>query len=294
MKPVGLSGSRGVIRANDADELRAAHRRVVALLARPEIRALRTGAEQEMLIENYIPGREYADRRAADLRAVPDARHLRQARSAGRPVLRGNDLRDPAAAAAGSATGGGGDDRAAPRRRSGCGTGRSMRNAASMPAGVAMLEVAARPIGGLCSRVLRFVGGEAGRCRAALAGMAAAAACGGEGRLRSAARGAGGGGDDDSDPAPRHVPERGRRGGGGARVRASRRCGLPPSAITCSSRCPRRAAISGSSSPGRATGARGGGGGARRAPASAVRDRSGDRRPAGVTAGSSPLDCCGT
>lgn len=60
LKPVGLSGSRGVIRANDARELDAAYGRIRALLARPQIRAARAGLEDEILVEHYIDGAEYA------------------------------------------------------------------------------------------------------------------------------------------------------------------------------------------------------------------------------------------
>ena len=60
LKPVGLSGSRGVIRANDARELEAAYDRIRALLARPQIRAARAGLEDQILVEEYIEGRELA------------------------------------------------------------------------------------------------------------------------------------------------------------------------------------------------------------------------------------------
>ena len=60
VKPLGLSGSRGVIRADTPQQLAAAVDRVRALLARPAVRALRTGLENELLIEGYIEGREYA------------------------------------------------------------------------------------------------------------------------------------------------------------------------------------------------------------------------------------------
>jgi biotin carboxylase len=60
LKPVGLSGSRGVVRADDSAQLRAAFGRVAALLARPEIRAQRTGLERELLIEAFVEGPEYA------------------------------------------------------------------------------------------------------------------------------------------------------------------------------------------------------------------------------------------
>jgi hypothetical protein len=60
LKPLGLSGSRGVIRANDAQEFAAAWTRIRALLARPQIRAARAGLEDEILVEEYIDGREFA------------------------------------------------------------------------------------------------------------------------------------------------------------------------------------------------------------------------------------------
>jgi biotin carboxylase len=60
LKPVGLSGSRGVIRANTRAEFADAFTRIRALLARPDIRASRAGLEEQILVEQYIVGREYA------------------------------------------------------------------------------------------------------------------------------------------------------------------------------------------------------------------------------------------
>ena len=60
LKPIGLSGSRGVIRANSPREFLAARERIAALLARPQIRAARTGLEDQILVEEYIDGREFA------------------------------------------------------------------------------------------------------------------------------------------------------------------------------------------------------------------------------------------
>ncbi len=60
LKPVGLSGSRGVIRANTYSEYVDAFARIRALLARPDIRASRAGLEQQILVEEYVVGREYA------------------------------------------------------------------------------------------------------------------------------------------------------------------------------------------------------------------------------------------
>jgi biotin carboxylase len=48
LKPLGLSGSRGVIRANNAAEFLAAFRRIARI------------GERELQVETYIPGREFA------------------------------------------------------------------------------------------------------------------------------------------------------------------------------------------------------------------------------------------
>ena len=61
--PLGLSGSRGVIRADSPAEWAAAFDRISALLARVDVRAARTGLESEVLVERFIEG---AHRRDAD------------------------------------------------------------------------------------------------------------------------------------------------------------------------------------------------------------------------------------
>jgi len=60
LKPKGLSGSRGVIRADDDASFAAAFNRICALLARPQIREARDGLEAEILVEQYIDGMEFA------------------------------------------------------------------------------------------------------------------------------------------------------------------------------------------------------------------------------------------
>jgi len=60
LKPLGLSASRGVIRANDPAEFVAAFRRIEALLARPEIRSMREEQNLYIQVESFVPGREYA------------------------------------------------------------------------------------------------------------------------------------------------------------------------------------------------------------------------------------------
>lgn len=60
LKPLFLSASRGVIRANGAEEFVAAFRRVSHILAEPDV-AKRGGAlARRMLVEGFIPGAEVA------------------------------------------------------------------------------------------------------------------------------------------------------------------------------------------------------------------------------------------
>ncbi|MEP6601397.1 MAG: ATP-grasp domain-containing protein, partial [Nitrospirota bacterium] len=60
LKPLGLSASRGVIRANDPDEFVVAFRRIHALLDSPDIRRLRDEQDRFIQVEAFIPGREFA------------------------------------------------------------------------------------------------------------------------------------------------------------------------------------------------------------------------------------------
>ena len=60
VKPVHLSGSRGVIRANGPEEFAIAFRRVAALLRKPEVAHGAGEWAQRILVEDFIPGREVA------------------------------------------------------------------------------------------------------------------------------------------------------------------------------------------------------------------------------------------
>jgi hypothetical protein len=60
LKPVALSGSRGVIRADDAAEARRAFARIAALLRSPQVRTLREEACDFIQAERYIEGVEVA------------------------------------------------------------------------------------------------------------------------------------------------------------------------------------------------------------------------------------------
>ena len=60
VKPLVLSGSRGVIRADDPAQLRAALSRVAALLRSPEVAQRRDPDLARLLVEEFIPGPEIA------------------------------------------------------------------------------------------------------------------------------------------------------------------------------------------------------------------------------------------
>jgi formate-dependent phosphoribosylglycinamide formyltransferase (GAR transformylase) len=60
LKPLSLSASQGVARANSRDEFLAAANRLRRLFESPEIQATREPHLDRMLVEGYIPGREVA------------------------------------------------------------------------------------------------------------------------------------------------------------------------------------------------------------------------------------------
>jgi len=60
LKPLSLAASQGVIRANDAPEFAAAVGRIRALLESPEIQVTREPWLDRLLVERYLPGEEVA------------------------------------------------------------------------------------------------------------------------------------------------------------------------------------------------------------------------------------------
>lgn len=159
IKPLGLSGSRGVIRADGADEFLSAVERIRELLWRPALRAQRTEVLDELMAEGYIDGREFA------LEGVLTDGVLRVFAIFEKPdPLEGpffeetiylTPPRIPEATRIAIVT----------EVRRACQAldlrqGPVHAECRVSAAGVVMLEVAARPIGGLCSRVLRFAGAD--------------------------------------------------------------------------------------------------------------------------------------
>ena len=150
LKPLGLSASRGVIRADNPAEFRAAFDRIQALL-----RQIQDDAAQWIQVESFIPGREVA------VEGIVTCGRLR--------VLAVFDKPDPMDGPYFEET-----IYVTPSRldRQACleATGKAVAAVglwhgplhAEMrlnDLGVWMLEMAARPIGGLCARALRFDGG---------------------------------------------------------------------------------------------------------------------------------------
>src|SRR5262245_45070727 len=60
VKPAALSGSRGVMRADDPESFAAAIARLRALLQSPDVRAERDESHDAILIEEFVPGHEFA------------------------------------------------------------------------------------------------------------------------------------------------------------------------------------------------------------------------------------------
>lgn len=155
LKPLALSASRGVIRADAPDAFVTAFRRIAALLRSPEIRVLREEAHDWILVEGFIEGREVA------LEGVLDQGRLRLLALFDKPdpldgpffeetiYVTPSRLAPEAQGQILEAT-----ERAA--RALGLVHGPIHAELRLSRAGPRVLEVAARAIGGLCSRVLRF------------------------------------------------------------------------------------------------------------------------------------------
>lgn len=155
IKPLSLAASQGVIRANNEEQFRSAVSRIAALLASPEIQVTREAGLDQLLVESYIPGKEVA------IEGLLDCGRLRVLAIFDKPdALEGpyfeetiyvtpsrlsNDqqraLRDCAARSVAAL---------------GLTHGPIHAEFRMNDSGPWVLEIAPRPIGGLCSRALRF------------------------------------------------------------------------------------------------------------------------------------------
>jgi len=153
LKPLGLSASRGVIRANNPEEFTAAFRRIEAMLRDPDI--LRYGEEHHRFIqvEGFIEGREFA------LEGILTSGRLRVLALFDKPdPLDGPYFEEtiyvtPSRESAGTQQEIIRTTESAVRAL-GLSRGPIHAEMRVNSSGVWMLEVAARPIGGLCARVL--------------------------------------------------------------------------------------------------------------------------------------------
>jgi hypothetical protein len=156
VKPLAMARSRGVMRADNAEAFCAAFSRIRALLARRDVQVQRNPAHRSILVEEYIPGDEFAVEGVVTdgtLQALavfdkPDPlvgpyfeETLYVTPSRLEPRLQGVLVHTVSAAC----------------RAIGLRQGPVHAEARVNHHGVYVLEVAARPIGGLCSRALRFV-----------------------------------------------------------------------------------------------------------------------------------------
>lgn len=155
LKPTFLAASRGVIRADGAAQFRAAWQRIAAILAEPEVARRGGEAAGEILVEDFVPGLEVA------LEGLLTAGSLRVLALFDKPdpldgpffeetiYVTPSRLPREAQARVAAVTG-----QAASAL--GLTEGPIHSELRLNPEGVWPIEVAARSIGGLCSRTLRF------------------------------------------------------------------------------------------------------------------------------------------
>ena len=155
LKPTFLAASRGVIRADDPASFRRAWDRITRILARPDVAAKGGDAANEILVEEFVPGPEVAvegllSEGRLDVLAVFDKPDPLDG-----PFFEETIYVTPSRLAAPALTG----IRTATERACralGLRHGPIHAELRVGPTGPSVIEVAARSIGGLCSRTLRF------------------------------------------------------------------------------------------------------------------------------------------
>jgi biotin carboxylase len=158
LKPLGLSGSRGVIRADSREEFAVAFDRIGALLARVDVRAARTGLDNIVLVERFIPGREFAVEGVLTAGALQVFAIFDKPDPLDGPFFEETIYVTPSSLEAASQT-----ELTSTIQQAtdalGLRHGPIHAECRMGPGGTFVLEVAARPIGGLCSKALRFADG---------------------------------------------------------------------------------------------------------------------------------------
>jgi biotin carboxylase len=158
LKPLGLSASRGVIRTNNTTEFVAAFERIRHILEQPEIRRLNEELNRAIQIEEYIEGREFAieglmTRGELEVLAIFDKPDPLEGPFFEETIYVTPSSEPEAVQRAIIET----TTRAV--RALGLWHGPIHAELRVNASGACMLEIAARPIGGLCARALRFEGG---------------------------------------------------------------------------------------------------------------------------------------
>jgi biotin carboxylase len=156
VKPLALSGSRGVIRANNRTEFVEAFERLRRLLSQASIRAMRDPAHDSIIVEAFVAGREFA------LEGLVERGRLRTLALFDKPDPLDGPFFEETIYVTPSAL-------ALERQREVHETmGRAIAAMGlrhgpvhaecriNLESSVVVLEVAARPIGGLCAKALRF------------------------------------------------------------------------------------------------------------------------------------------
>jgi len=155
LKPLALSGSRGVMRADNREAFEVAFARLRHLLHRADVRIERDDAHEHVLVESFIPGREYAVEGVLTHGAFTPFAIFDKPDPLDGPFFEETIYVTPSRASAAvqsaviSTVG-------AAARALGLSHGPVHAECRVNERGVTMLEVAGRPIGGLCSRALRF------------------------------------------------------------------------------------------------------------------------------------------
>jgi hypothetical protein len=153
LKPLSLSASRGVIRADDPAQFIAAFHRIESLLADPDIARLHEDQDRFLQVESFIPGREFAlegilaegKLRVLAIFDKPDPLDgpFFEETIYLTPSRESDDTQDAIVRTTQAAV-----------KALGLTEGPIHAEMRVNQRGVWMLEVAARPIGGLCARVL--------------------------------------------------------------------------------------------------------------------------------------------
>ena len=159
IKPTILSGSRGVIRVDDALSFVTAFDRVRRLLSSPDVRELRDPESDVVQVEEYLPGAEYA------LEGVVERGVLRPLALFDKPDPLDGPFFEESIYVTPSRVNVGirrqiADTVAAAVRALGLHHGPVHAECRVNSRGVFVLEAAARPIGGLCAKALRLVATE--------------------------------------------------------------------------------------------------------------------------------------